>query len=208
MFTSRAEYRLLLGIDSAPYRLAVTGARIGLVPRRTARAIRQEKRDISIVINILGKFRQKREGGSLSLLARLRQPGTQVDEVLAELSRSAPADAPPPVLSGRGRRHLAGRVKYAGYIRRQLAEARRLARDDRRSIPIGFEYEAVGGLSREVVEKLTQVQPESLGQAGRISGVTPAALAAVRIALKGGKERSRGLAGNSRALPDGSGAAP
>ncbi len=197
MFTSRAEYRLMLGIDSAPYRLSAAGARLGLVPPEEARAVLREKRGISIVINNLARTRRPAPGGSAPLLARLRQPGTTAGEVLAELRRAAlngSGPAPPP-LTPRAVRHLEGRVKYAGYIRRQLAEARRLARDERRRIPAGFDYAVVGGLSREVVEKLTQVRPESLGQAARISGVTPAALAAVRVALRRGKGQEHGPAG-------------
>ncbi|MCZ6649468.1 MAG: tRNA uridine-5-carboxymethylaminomethyl(34) synthesis enzyme MnmG, partial [Acidobacteria bacterium] len=116
-----------------------------------------------------------------SLLVLLRRPGIGAGQVLPHLRA---AGGRIPSLDRRDLRLLEARVKYAGYVRRQLREVRHLARDERRRIPAGFDYERVGPLSREVTEKLTRVRPENLGQAGRISGVTPAALAALRVALR------------------------
>ena len=196
MFTSRAEYRLLLGVDSAEMRLAHRGARLGLVSREAARAVRRRRNNISFVINRLDKvlpapaapgenpgassFSAARRRGQ-SLLVLLRRPGIGAGQVLPHLRA---AGGRIPSLDRRDLRLLEARVKYAGYVRRQLREVRHLARDERRRIPAGFDYEQVGPLSREVTEKLTRVRPENLGQAGRISGVTPAALAALRVALR------------------------
>ena len=69
--------------------------------------------------------------------------------------------------------------KYSGYLRRQEEAARRARREERRRIPAGLRYDAVPGLSREVVERLSQVQPDTLGQARRVPGVTPAAVAVI-----------------------------
>ena len=68
-------------------------------------------------------------------------------------------------------------IKYAGYLRRQESEIERARRDERRRIPRGFPFERVPGLSREVVQRLTQIQPDTLGHAARVPGVTPAAVA-------------------------------
>ncbi len=196
MFTSRAEYRLLLGADSAEMRLARHGARLGLVSREAARAVRERKSNISFVINRLddfvpvpsgpgekpmeASFSAARRRGQ-SLLALLRRPEIGAGQVLPHL-RAAGGSIP--ALEPRDLRLLEARVKYAGYARRQLREVRHLARDERRRIPSGFDYTGVGPLSNEVTEKLTRVRPENLGQAGRIAGVTPAALAALRVALR------------------------
>ena len=75
-------------------------------------------------------------------------------------------------------------VKYAGYLRRQEATVARRERDERRVIPAGFPFEGVPGLSREVVERLTAVVPETLGQAARVPGVTPAAVAVLGAYVK------------------------
>ena len=205
MFTSRAEYRLLLGADSAEMRLARHGARLGLVSRASARSVRQRKSNISFIINSLEKSfpvdlqaphedagLQETRGKGLSLLSLLRRPGVAAHEVLIHLE--AAGNKVPP-LNGRDRRLLEARVKYAGYVRRQLREARHLARDERRTIPQEFDFARVGALSSEALEKLQEVRPRSLGQAGRIAGMTPAALAALRVALRragSGSQRSGG----------------
>jgi tRNA uridine 5-carboxymethylaminomethyl modification enzyme len=87
-------------------------------------------------------------------------------------------------------------VKYAGYLRRQEATVARRERDERRVIPTGFPFGKVPGLSREVVERLTSVVPETLGQAGRVPGVTPAAVAVLGAYVKrwGQLERAGGAA--------------
>jgi tRNA uridine 5-carboxymethylaminomethyl modification enzyme len=212
MFTSRAEYRLLLGADSAEMRLAHHGARLGLVSRDAARDVRRRKTNISFVINKLeGSFPVRlgsheaadelasTRGKGLSLLSLLRRPGVASEDVLRHLQAGG---GELPELNRRDRRLLEARVKYAGYARRQLREARHVARDERRIIPAGFDFTAVGALSNEVLEKLQDVRPGSLGQAARIAGVTPAALAALRVAL-----RRSGPADQAAGGRDGSGPA-
>jgi len=211
MFTSRAEYRLLLGADSAEMRLARHGARLGLVSWEAARDVRRRRNSISFIIKRLDKifpdpagvgenpdvpaFTTARQRGQ-SLLALLRRPEIRAVQVLPHL-RAAGGQIPS--LDARDLRLLESRVKYAGYVRRQLREVRHLARDERRRIPSGFDYEGVGPLSREVTEKLTRVRPENLGQAGRIAGVTPAALAALRVALRHRSKREITSAGSDPA---------
>ncbi|MFQ5669278.1 MAG: tRNA uridine-5-carboxymethylaminomethyl(34) synthesis enzyme MnmG [Acidobacteriota bacterium] len=209
MFTSRAEYRLLLGVDSAEFRLAWPGAEVGLVRPEILRAVRRRKRSVRLVIQALSRVRPgpplKGAAASVAparragrpgetLLNRLRRPEADLETVLADLSLlsgSSGGGDTARSLDKAARRYLEARVKYAGYARRQLTEVRHLARDERRRIPAGFDYERVGGLSREVVEKFQAIRPRSLGQAARISGVTPAALAALRVALRRRKESAR-----------------
>jgi tRNA uridine 5-carboxymethylaminomethyl modification enzyme len=210
MFTSRAEHRLLLGIDSAEFRLTGQGVRLGLVAASRGGRVRRDKKVISFVINYLDRTIPDLEqppGGltreqvvaerarGTTLLALLRRPGTTAADVLpieSDGDGGNGSDQPSSRLSPAAARHLEARVKYAGYVRRELAGIRRLSRDERLAIPADFEFGSIGGVSNEVVEKLTQVRPESLGQAGRISGVTPAALAAIRIALRRRKEAGSG----------------
>ena len=220
MFTSRAEYRLLLGVDSARFRLSRKGLRLGLVLAEDAGRVSRMKRAISETIAALEATRvsedrwpeeldrsnldaERARGTTLHDL--LKRPRVALEPVLDVLRRShAAAGQADPVaeLDSAARRHLEARVKYAGYIRNQLAEVRHLSRDERLRIPAGFDYASVGGLSNEAVEKLSRVRPENLGQAARISGVTPAALAAVRVALRR-KERSGGPPPGDRAAAPG-----
>lgn len=94
-------------------------------------------------------------------------------------------------------------VKYEGYLKRQEAAVERARRDEGRTIPWGFAYGSVPGLSREVVERLTEVQPETIGQASRIPGVTPAAVAVVRVYVDrhGGNDRARAAGGAAPQKP-------
>jgi tRNA uridine 5-carboxymethylaminomethyl modification enzyme len=205
MFTSRAEYRLILGIDSAEFRLTGQGVRLGLVHPSRRRRVRRDKKSIAFIINDLDRVIPDLEyppGGltreqvvaerarGTTLLALLRRPGTTAADVLPAVTGTTKRQSP--ALSPAAARHLEARVKYAGYVQRELAGIRRLARDERLAIPAGFDFGSIGGVSNEVVEKLTLVRPESLGQAGRVSGVTPAALAAIRIALRRRKESGSG----------------
>ncbi|MFQ5768211.1 MAG: tRNA uridine-5-carboxymethylaminomethyl(34) synthesis enzyme MnmG, partial [Acidobacteriota bacterium] len=202
MFTSRAEYRLLLGIGTAALRLTHHGARLGLVNAARVAAVHRRKKVISFYINKLDRYRLSshdalpgasaelaRRFRGTSLLHLLRQPAVAASQVLDCLA----AKMEEPSQAARLRRHrndpellrqISSRVKYAGYVRRQIREIRYLARDERRIIPAGFDYHGLGGLSSEIMEKLGRIRPENLGQAARIQGMTPAALAALRVGLR------------------------
>jgi tRNA uridine 5-carboxymethylaminomethyl modification enzyme len=113
-------------------------------------------------------------GDRISATQRLRQPEVRLEAMLANglvqldvVAASACVDLA----------SVETTVKYAGYLRRQESEIERARRDERRRIPRGFPFERVPGLSREVVQRLTQVQPDTLGHALRVPGVTPAAVA-------------------------------
>jgi tRNA uridine 5-carboxymethylaminomethyl modification enzyme len=151
MFTSRAEHRLLLRIDNADLRLTPHGRATGVVAVRTP------------------------GGDTVAASQLLRQPETRLADLISagQLPRfELDAEAAPIDIAS-----AETTVKYAGYLRRQESEVERARRDERRRIPRNFPFDRVPGLSREVVQRLRQVQPDTLGQALRIPGVTPAAVA-------------------------------
>jgi tRNA uridine 5-carboxymethylaminomethyl modification enzyme len=176
MFTSRAEHRLLLRIDNADLRLTPRGRAAGLVDderweRFCARKARFERN-----LEMLDTTQVRTASGDrVSAGQLLRQPEIRLENLIAEqrLPRFdlGAFDSALDITSAETT------VKYAGYLRRQQSEIERARKDERRRIPPGFPFERVPGLSREVVQRLTQVRPDTLGQALRIPGVTPAAVA-------------------------------
>ncbi len=201
MFTSRAEFRLLLRHDNADLRLSELGHRVGLLPDEAYSAFCRKREMVEKEV-----ARLEREGvnpGSAIdefLLARgsspLRMPAT-----LAELLRRPELSYGDIIeLDGGGEGGLSGeeaeevevQVKYQGYIRRQEAQVRRLAAAEGRLIPEDFNFQEIKGLSREVGEKLERIRPRTLGQASRISGVTPSAIAVLEVYLeRRRRERAR-----------------
>ncbi len=192
MFTSRAEYRLLLREDNADHRLTPLGRRIGLVGEgrwgRYSRKLeqieagRQRLQSVRVapgdgeVLSRLG-IEQLKNGASLDEL--LRRPEVEIS-ALASLD-PALAGLPGTVLE-----QLEIETKYAGYIARQREQVERSRGIEEVAIPEGFDYGAVSSLSREVLEKLVKIRPATLGQASRISGVTPAAIAILAVLLRKG----------------------
>ncbi len=192
MFTSRAEYRLLLREDNADLRLREKGFKAGLVSREDYEGFCRKKETIALELERLEKTRVKPckeveellEGlesgpleGAVSLKTLLRRPGIRYQDL-------APIDAERPRLPREVEEQVEIQVKYEGYIHRQLKEVERFKSMEGRKIPLDLDYAQVHGLSREVVEKLTRIRPLSIGQASRISGVTPAAVTALMIHLK------------------------
>jgi len=178
MFTSRAEFRLLLGVDTASRRLGRHGRRIGLLSAE--RAATAERR-WSVVGDAVARAEKERLGlpgtPQASTADLLRRPETDLDR-LAEVSPLLGG------LSGNDRRVVAETIKYAGYVERQRREAERLTRSGARKIPLKFVYRGLSGLSNELVEKLERVRPENLGRASRIDGMTPAALSLLAAHLE------------------------
>lgn len=191
MFTSRVEYRLLLREDNAYTRLSEKGYRLGLLRERDHRRVQEAEKVCSETIKRLEKSRPEIEETNrilekhgltsttdkLSLADLLRRPQLSIndldelDETLKELSSFV-------------RERIQIEIKYEGYINRTLEEVKRFQRIEKVRIPEELSFEQVPGLSNEVIEKLTVIRPSTLGQASRISGITPVALLALYRYLK------------------------
>jgi tRNA uridine 5-carboxymethylaminomethyl modification enzyme len=190
MLTSRAEFRLLLREDNAVDRLMPIGRRLGLVDDARWRAFEAWQADLAAaheraerasvtgtpaVNDALARYGSapiENRRASLAELHRRPELDWQAVEVIAAAGGVAPSTLGAPV-----HERVSIELTYAGYLRRQEAEAARLSRADAVRVPDELDFRAIPGLSREVVEKLEAVRPRSVGQASRISGVTPAAVA-------------------------------
>jgi tRNA uridine 5-carboxymethylaminomethyl modification enzyme len=175
MFTSRAEHRLLLRIDNADLRLTPIGRRVGMIEDERwesfeRRKARYERNLRSLDETLVRGARGERVPAS----QMLRQPEVRLESLLERQSISLDLDC-----AGRDLdvASLEITVKYAGYLKQEASRADRMRREERRLIPPGFPFARVPGLSNEVVHRLSQVRPETLGQASRIPGITPAAVA-------------------------------
>jgi tRNA uridine 5-carboxymethylaminomethyl modification enzyme len=162
MFTSRAEFRLHLRIDNADERLTPHGRRVGLVSEERWRQLEKKGSQKQRLLAILAGKRE----------AWLRRPESRLAEIRVELELQLGEELVPAVLST-----VETEVKYSGYMQQQERHVQRLKQSEGRRIPADFQYRGIPGLSREVCGKLERVRPETLGQASRIPGVTPAAIA-------------------------------
>jgi tRNA uridine 5-carboxymethylaminomethyl modification enzyme len=200
MFTSRAEHRLLLGCDSVYERLTPIAERLGIldeerkrrVDARTARMRRAEATGELEVRPDRETIAWLQEAdidlAAQSTIAKLMQrPNLDLDRLIAAAATTLPEFASAfRALSEEEREGVVSRLRYAGYIDRQQREAAKLSADEELRIPADMPY-TLPGLSREMTEKLTRVRPVSLGQAGRIPGVTPAAIAIIRMHVRRGR---------------------
>ncbi|HMF93891.1 MAG TPA: tRNA uridine-5-carboxymethylaminomethyl(34) synthesis enzyme MnmG [Vicinamibacterales bacterium] len=176
MFTSRAEHRLLLRIDNADLRLTPRGRGAGTVDdERWERFQARQTRFARNLVALSETVVKSPAGDSVPASHLLRQPETRLANLIA--AGHVPGFALDHAQPSFDVASAETAVKYAGYLKRQESEIERARRDERRRIPRDFPFERVPGLSREVVQRLRQVQPDTLGQALRIPGVTPAAVA-------------------------------
>jgi tRNA uridine 5-carboxymethylaminomethyl modification enzyme len=200
MFTSRAEYRLMLREDNADLRLMEMGHEFGLIDDDTLKDVNERKKQIahevkrieSIVIKpnkttndyLLRKGTKPINNGIF--LDRLLKRAELDYTVVKALARSSNN------ISEKVAKQVEIEVKYEGYIKRQLKEIDKFKNQERMKIPEDFDFTQVHGLSNELKEKLSTIMPSSLGQASRIDGITPAGLSVIMIAIKAaGKQRAK-----------------
>ncbi|RBW52120.1 tRNA uridine-5-carboxymethylaminomethyl(34) synthesis enzyme MnmG [Marinobacter sp. F3R11] len=191
MFTSRAEYRLILREDNADLRLTETGRKLGLVDDERWQKFNDKCEAIKAERNRLETTRiHPSTGAGERANGFLKQPMNR-DHTLAELLRRpeimyshiaeiGAAQADDPVVA----EQVEIEIKYEGYISRQSDEIDRLRRNENTVLPIDLDYDVIGGLSNEIRQKLKEVRPETVAQASRIQGVTPAAISQILVNLK------------------------
>ncbi len=207
LFTSRAEYRLLLREDNADARLADIGHAIGLISNNRHRIFTDKKMAIEDGVRELGSIEIKPTEQVNTALATLNSAALKQKSSLAEILRR-----PEITIENLSKIPLQEReqqfvndlrhqpfcseielqIKFEGYITRQHEQVARFKKLESVALPEDLDYRSLSGLSNEVVEKLTKIQPRSLGQASRISGITPAAISVLQIHLRRGHKGTRG----------------
>lgn len=192
MFTSRAEYRLLLRHSNADLRLMHIGHQVGLVDGRAYERLVEKRSAIDKEIARLNGMKPKltesvraRTNGtylqgvssSHTIAHILRRQESSYHDLLQALEVDAIGDIE--IID-----EVELQIKYEGYIKRQMSQVTKLRKFEQKYIPDGFNYNIVPGFSREVLEKFNKIRPETIGQASRISGMTPAAISLLLIAVE------------------------
>ena len=192
IMTSRSEYRLLHRQDNADDRLTSVGFQIGLIPKQRLldveekyRQVRQEIRRLEstgvaespALHDFLERAGTTAVKGSARLCDLIRRPQIHYDDL-------APLDPNRPSLAPAIREQVEIQLKYAGYLARQERQVEEFRREESRSLPSDLDYQSINGLRLEARQKLSEIRPISIGQAGRISGVSPADIAVLLIYLE------------------------
>ena len=192
IMTSRSEYRLLHRQDNADQRLTHIGAEIGLVPKERLKAVEEKYEQVRREVS---RLESSGVPASDALNAMLEEKGSAPvanSARLADLLRRpqvsyadiAPFDPERPPLPEAVTEEVEIQIKYAGYLSRQEKQVAEFRREEARAIPEDIDYRAITGLRLEAQEKLSAIRPVSIGQAGRISGVSPADIAVLLIYLE------------------------
>ena len=191
MFTSRAEYRLLLRQDNADLRLMEKGYALGLIDKDHFNALNEKKAAIKHELRRIGTVKvkpgvinpvlKKLGTAEISESSTLYKLLTRPEVRYADVVEVAPPDH---ILSSEVKDQVEIQTKYEGYIKRQADLAERFKKTEEKKIPDGFAFKEIGGLSKEIIEKLEEIQPINFGQAGRIPGVTPAAVSILMVAVE------------------------
>jgi tRNA uridine 5-carboxymethylaminomethyl modification enzyme len=208
MFTSRAEYRLHLRIDNADLRLTDLGHEAGLITPEEYADFRKKRERITKLKDLLNSIAVPRDSklrtqvnplldsplaDKPKLAQFLRKPEIRLVEVAPLITEFLSSEINTTLPVDEGELLVAAiQVKYEGYLNQQVREIERMRRSAMRSIPANFDYSSIPGLSREMIEKLTLVSPQTLHQAGRIPGVTPAAVQLIAVYLELGRRQRAG----------------
>lgn len=198
LFTSRAEFRLLLREDNADVRLRPLAHKLGLIGDKAWQDFTQKQAQVDAQLAMLNRTRVQPKTAMAATLEKILKTPLERDYSLAELLRRPElhyADLKEVLQTRVDDEEVAGvvetNIKYAGYIERQQREVIKMREKEAVAIPPNFDYDAVVGLSNEVREKLKEVKPTNIGMAGRIPGVTPAAVSILFVYLhKFGMEQS------------------
>lgn len=194
MYTSRAEYRLVLRSDNADIRLSGFGNDIGLITDRQYRGVIKREKEINKLIkklkakvlnpdkannSVLQRMGIKPIDAPLSIYGLLKRPGVDIKNTVCLLN-SGSGDFSRNIL-----KQAEIRIKYEGYINRQLSEIKKLESLEKYNLPEDFDYYKIMGLAYEAQEKLAKIKPNTLGQASRVAGVSPADISILMLNLKG-----------------------
>ena len=193
MFTSRAEYRLLLREDNADIRLTEQGYKIGLVDEARWKRFNEKMESVELERQRLRSMWIQKDHPKIDEINKLLKMPLSKEANLEELIRRPEVaytdlvsieGLGPVIADKQASEQIEIQTKYAGYIARQKEDIAKKKRNENTIIPIDFNYEQISGLSNEVVAKLKDARPETIGKASRISGITPAAVSLLLVYLK------------------------
>ncbi|MBM3304425.1 MAG: tRNA uridine-5-carboxymethylaminomethyl(34) synthesis enzyme MnmG, partial [Candidatus Aminicenantes bacterium] len=192
LFTSRAEHRLLLRVDNADLRLMKYGREFGLISEETWRSYEEKRQRAGEILTLL---RSKKTGtgakGRISLYDWLKKPEVSLRNTL-ELGKISAT------INDEETRSIESEVKYEGYIRKQSKEIAKSVKTAHKVIPAEMDFAKVPGLTKEAVEKLGAARPATLGEAGRIPGMTPATVQSVALYMEITERKAARKGGVSR----------